>query len=305
MVTRAGPLPLSPTIATLAVHRPRYACGAPTVRLWSLEVVCSAADQLQRRSSALQQTGCRGGRLPCGRLVVEEVVCFCSRLVVEEVVCPTADWLWRRSSASAADWLWRRSSASATDQLQRRSSALRQTSCGGGRLLLQQTSCGRIVGCGGQRRGDVSLGGIQPAAPLRRRTEEQRGGDTASSYKEEERRREESVEEGVFIDGRRPANRRLGSHNIDINVARLTPTGGSSVLPVPLARLVVRCRLYCHVDQQIPQWGLRRGIRAPLALVRKKKRREEGIEEGVFIDGRRPTSIGDQATIIQPVTLLD
>ena len=29
-------------------------------------------------------------------------------------------------------------------------------------------------------------------------------------------------------------------------------------------------------------------IRAPLALIRKKKRREEGIEEGVFIDGRRP-----------------
>ena len=42
---------------------------------------------------------------------------------------------------------------------------------------------------------------------------------TASSYKEEERRREEGVEEGVFIDGRRPANGRLGSYNIDINVA--------------------------------------------------------------------------------------
>jgi len=27
--------------------------------------------------------------------------------------------------------------------------------------------------------------------------------------------------------------------------------------------------------------------------VRKKKRREEGVEEGVFIDGRRPTSTGD------------
>jgi hypothetical protein len=26
----------------------------------------------------------------------------------------------------------------------------------------------------------------------------------------------------------------------------------------------------------------------PLALIGKKKRREEGIEEGVFIDGRRP-----------------
>jgi hypothetical protein len=33
MVTRAGPLPLSPTIATLAVHRLQYAYGAPTVRL--------------------------------------------------------------------------------------------------------------------------------------------------------------------------------------------------------------------------------------------------------------------------------
>jgi len=42
---------------------------------------------------------------------------------------------------------------------------------------------------------------------------------TASSYKEEERRREEGIEEGVFIDGRRPANGRLGSYNIDINVA--------------------------------------------------------------------------------------
>jgi hypothetical protein len=42
---------------------------------------------------------------------------------------------------------------------------------------------------------------------------------TASSYKEEERRREEGIEEGVFIDRRRPANGRLGSHNIDINVA--------------------------------------------------------------------------------------
>jgi len=27
--------------------------------------------------------------------------------------------------------------------------------------------------------------------------------------------------------------------------------------------------------------------------VRKKKRREEGVEEGVFIDGRRPASTGD------------
>ena len=27
-------------------------------------------------------------------------------------------------------------------------------------------------------------------------------------------------------------NRRLGSYNIDINVARLTPTGRSSVLPI-------------------------------------------------------------------------
>ena len=42
---------------------------------------------------------------------------------------------------------------------------------------------------------------------------------TASSYKEEERRREEGIEEGVFIDGRRPINGRLGSYNIDINIA--------------------------------------------------------------------------------------
>ena len=33
-----------------------------------------------------------------------------------------------------------------------------------------------------------------------------------------------------------------------------------------------------------------RGIRAPLTLIRKKKRREEGIEKGVFIDRRRPTN---------------
>jgi len=41
-----------------------------------------------------------------------------------------------------------------------------------------------------------------------------------------------------------------------------------------------------------PLVGTRRGIRAPLAPIR-KKRREEGIEEGVFIDGRRPASTGD------------
>jgi len=33
------------------------------------------------------------------------------------------------------------------------------------------------------------------------------------------KRREEGVEEGVFINGRRPANGRLGSYNININVA--------------------------------------------------------------------------------------
>ena len=46
------------------------------------------------------------------------------------------------------------------------------------------------------------------------------------------KRREEGVEEGVFIDGRRPTNGRLGSYNIASNITRLTPTGGSSVLPV-------------------------------------------------------------------------
>ena len=39
--------------------------------------------------------------------------------------------------------------------------------------------------------------------------------------------------------------------------------------------------------------GLGRSVRAPLALIRKKKRRKEGIEKRVFIDRRRPTSIGD------------
>jgi len=38
-------------------------------------------------------------------------------------------------------------------------------------------------------------------------------------------------------------------------------------------------------------WG---GVLEHLWLfVRKKKRREEGIEKGVFIDRRRPTSTGD------------
>ena len=54
------------------------------------------------------------------------------------------------------------------------------------------------------------------------------------------KRREEGIEEGVFIDRRRPANGRLGSYNIDVDVARLTPTGDSSVLPVfSLTRLLV------------------------------------------------------------------
>ena len=60
-----------------------------------------------RRSSALWQTGYRGGRLLCGRLV-------------EEVVCSVADWLRRRSSA-----LW-------------------QTGQGGGRLLWQTGYRGRL-----------------------------------------------------------------------------------------------------------------------------------------------------------------
>jgi len=70
-----------------------------------------------------------------------------------------------------------------------------------------------------------------------------------SSYKEEERRREKGIEEGVFINGRRPANGRLGSHNIDINVARLIPTKRPSILPVSsLTYLLVRCCLYRHVN---------------------------------------------------------
>jgi len=71
-----------------------------------------------------------------------------------------------------------------------------------------------------------------------------------SSYKEEERRKEEGIKEGVFINGRRPANGRLGSYNIDINIARLTPTGRPSVLPVSsLTRFLVRYYLYRHVNQ--------------------------------------------------------
>jgi len=34
-------------------------------------------------------------------------------------------------------------------------------------------------------------------------------------------------------------------------------------------------------------------IRVLLALIKRKKRKEEGIEEGVFIDRRRAISIGD------------
>jgi hypothetical protein len=66
----------------------------------------------------------------------------------------------------------------------------------------------------------------------------------------EEKRREEGIEEGVFIDKRRPINRRLGSYNIDINVARLTPTRGSSVLPIfSLTRLLIRYYLYYYINQ--------------------------------------------------------
>jgi len=73
---------------------------------------------------------------------------------------------------------------------------------------------------------------------------------TPSSYKEEERRREKGVEEGVFIDGRRPANGRLGSHNIDINITQLTFTRRPSVLPISsLTRLLVRYYLYYYVNQ--------------------------------------------------------
>jgi hypothetical protein len=58
------------------------------------------ADWLRRRSSALWQTGYRGGRLLCGRLVIETGYrggrLLCGRLVEEEVVCSVADWLRRR-----------------------------------------------------------------------------------------------------------------------------------------------------------------------------------------------------------------
>ena len=61
---------------------------------------------------------------------------------------------------------------------------------------------------------------ISPCRPIDSLVETGEGyWSASSSYKEEERRREEGIEEGVFIDRRRPTNRRLGSHNIDIDVA--------------------------------------------------------------------------------------
>jgi len=46
MVTRASPLPLSPTIATLAVHRLRYACGTPLVLYSLIAYSATAVDWL-------------------------------------------------------------------------------------------------------------------------------------------------------------------------------------------------------------------------------------------------------------------
>ena len=46
MVTQANPLPLSPTIATLAVYYLRYACGAPIIRLQSSAYSATAIDWL-------------------------------------------------------------------------------------------------------------------------------------------------------------------------------------------------------------------------------------------------------------------
>ena len=39
------------------------------------------------------------------------------------------------------------------------------------------------------------------------------------TLRRKKKRRKEGIEEGVFINGRRPINKRLGSYNIDINVA--------------------------------------------------------------------------------------
>jgi len=60
---------------------------------------------------------------------------------------------------------------------------------------------------------------ISPYRPIDPLVETREGyWSASSSYKEEERRREEGIKEGVFIDGRRPINGRLGSYNIDINI---------------------------------------------------------------------------------------
>jgi len=63
----------------------------------------------------------------------------------------------------------------------------------------------------------LSISLCRPIDPLVETKEEY--WSASSSYKEEERRKKEGVKEGVFIDGRRPANGRLGSYNIAINVA--------------------------------------------------------------------------------------
>jgi hypothetical protein len=82
------------------------------------EVVCSAADWLWRRSSALRQTGCRGGRL-----LLQQTGCGGGRLLPRQ----TGD-------VSSAGGRRPTSAGLVVERLWRRSSALQQTGCGGGRL---------------------------------------------------------------------------------------------------------------------------------------------------------------------------
>jgi len=72
---------------------------------------------------------------------------------------------------------------------------------------------------------------------------------TFSSYKEEEKKRGRYRGGSIYRREEAYKYRRLGSHNIAVDVARLTLTGGSSVHPIfSLARLLVRRRLYYYVN---------------------------------------------------------
>jgi len=92
---------------------------------------------------------------------------------------------------------------------------------------------------------------ISPRQPIDPLVETEEYWSTSSSYKEEEKKRGRCRGGSIYRREEACKYRRLGSHNIAIDVARLTPTRGSSVLPVfSLTRcLLVRYCPYRHVNQ--------------------------------------------------------